>query len=409
MKSKTLIISMVAVLSLSACSKDNDPIQDAAKDAVMETKLIVGTRVGGDASMELSFSYNADGLLVIDNAQIPSRAVYEKEIDGHAWRLLSEGFILPDGTIRDNNKGNRDESIILLQERRIALMSISSLAPQAPTTTYGNILSYDDQTGSIGFTNVMKLSADGSQMTTVSETWWYPDPAGKYEHGYTVEVYERLSDDEKNQAFATYKVDMNQLLSEPIFEASNGKEVFGANISELSFNFLEPGQVHVNGLKQISESVFRNYIAGYGWKCESEHQIETDGTVNSKEYEYIEGLEDKKHYFFGEDTYQVFSTSYYHDNTPWYYEEKYVYDESINAIFEINDGQRVGAKQIICLDADRKSFYMIRQNMQNLYSSNSNDFRFNLVKYTRLSEQELKDLREKHSTNYWDLNWSTGN
>ena len=398
-----LLTTLCAALLLSACSKDDEPLQDAKNEA----KVIVGTRADGNMNMNLSYRFNADGILIVDNAQIPSRATFDKEIDGHAWRLLSQGFVLADGSIKDNNKGNRDECIILLQERRIAIMSISNFAPKDPSTTYGNTKDYDDQTGSIGFFNVMKLSTDGSQMITVAETWWYPDPAGKCEHGYSVEVYERLTDVEKNQAISTYKVDMNQMVGASLFEASKGKKLFGAKMSELSFSYIYPGQLRVNGMKQISESVFRKYIAGYGWKCEIEHQIETNGTVNSKEYEYIEGLEKKVHYFFGDNTYQVFSTSYYHNNTPWFYEEKYVYDESINTFFEINDGQRVGGEQIICLDDDKKSFYMIRQNMQNHYSSNSNDFRYNLVKYTRLSDQELKDLREKHSTNFWDLDWET--
>jgi len=244
-------------------------------------------------------------------------------------------------------------------------------------------------------------------MVTISEVWWYPDPKGKYEKSYSVEVYERLTETEMNQTITEYKVDFNQLIGTPLFEASNGKELFGAKLSEQSFSYIEPGQLRVNGLRQISESVFRKYIAGYGWKCESEHQIEIDGTVNKSEYEYDEKVENKTHLYFGDDTYQVFSTSYYHNNMPWYYEEKYVYDESINTIYEINDGERVGGNQIICLDND--SFYLIRMNFKNHFSSNSHDFRYNLVKYTRLSDEELKELREKHDTNFWDLNWPANN
>ena len=152
-------------------------------------------------------------------------------------------------------------------------------------------------------------------MVTISEVWWYPDPKGKYEKSYSVEVYEWLTETEMNQTITEYKVGFNQLIGTPLFEASNGKDLFGAKLSEQSFSYIEPGQLRVNGLRQISESVFRKYIAGYGWKCESEHQIEIDGTVNKSEYEY-EKAENKTHYFFGNDTYQVFSTSYYHNNMP---------------------------------------------------------------------------------------------
>lgn len=216
-----------------------------------------------------------------------------------------------------------------------------------------------------------------------------------------------LEDAEKNQAIANNNMDFNQFNGKPFFEASNGKEVFGAKLSELSFTYTELGELRVNGLQQISESVFRQYIAGYGWKCESEHQIEADGTVNKNEYEYAVKVENKTHLYFGDDTYQVFSTSYYHNNTPWYYEEKYVYDETTNRFYEINGEERAGGNQIICLE--NNSFYMIRMNMQNMYSSDSRAYRYNLVKFIRLTEQELQDLRAKHSTNFWDLNWGTGN
>ena len=46
---------------------------------------------------------------------------------------------------------------------------------------------------------------------------------------------------------------------------------------------------------------------------------------------------------------------------------------------------------------------------KNHFSSNSHDFRYNLVKYTRLSDEELKELREKHATSFWDLNWPANN
>ena len=188
-------------------------------------------------------------------------------------------------------------------------------------------------------------------MVTISEVWWYPDPKGKYEKSYSVEVYERLSDAEKNQAIAKYNVDFDKYIATTSFEASNGKDVFGAKLSELSFSYTELGELRVSGLKQISESVFRQYIAGYGWKCESEHQIEIDGTVNKNEYEYDVKVENKTHLYFGDDTYQVFSTSYYHNNTPWYYEVKYVYDETNNRFYEINGEERAGGNQIICLES----------------------------------------------------------
>ena len=295
----------------------------------------------------------------------------------------------------------------MVLSRITAIISVYTFAPKDNSLTYGNFNDYDEQNGSIGFFNVVKLSSDGLQMVTISEIWWYPDPNGKCEKGYSVEVYERLSDAEKNQAIAKYNVDFDKYIATTSFEASNGKDVFGAKLSELSFSYTELGELRVSGLKQISESVFRQYIAGYGWKCESEHQIEIDGTVNKNEYEYDVKVENKTHLYFGDDTYQVFSTSYYHNNTPWYYEVKYVYDETNNRFYEINGEERAGGNQIICLE--NNSFYMIRMPMQNMYSSDSRAYRYNLVKYTRLTEQELQDLRAKHSTNFWDLNWPTGN
>lgn len=401
MKKEVFLTALSTVLVFSACTKDNEPLQEV----VQETRLIVGTRTNGDAS--LSYKFNDDGILIVENAQIPSRSTFDMEIDGHAWRLVSQGFILPDGTIKDNNKGNRNECILLLQQRRMAIISVCTFAPKDNSLTYGNFNDYDEQNGSIGFFNVVKLSSDGLQMVTISVVWWYPDPKGKYEKGYSVEVYERLTETEMNQTITEYKVDFNQLIGTPLFEASNGKDLFGAKLSEQSFSYIEPGQLRVNGLRQISESVFRKYIAGYGWKCESEHQIETDGTVNKNEYEYDEKVENKTHLYFGDDTYQVFSTSYYHNNTPWYYEEKYIYDETNNRFYEINGEELAGGSQIICLDND--SFYLIRMNFKNHFSSNSHDFRYNLVKYTRLSDEELKELREKHDTNFWDLNWPANN
>lgn len=401
MKKEVLLTALSTVLVFSACAKDDEPLQEV----VQETRLIVGTRTNGDAS--LSYKFNDDGILIVENAQIPSRSTFDMEIDGHAWRLVSQGFILPDGTIKDNNKGNRNECILLLQQRRMAIISVYTFAPKDNSLTYGNFNDYDEQNGSIGFFNVVKLSSDGLQMVTISEIWWYPDPNGKCEKGYSVEVYERLSDAEKNQAIAKYNVDFDKYIATTSFEASNGKDVFGAKLSELSFSYTELGELRVSGLKQISESVFRQYIAGYGWKCESEHQIEIDGTVNKNEYEYDVKVENKTHLYFGDDTYQVFSTSYYHNNTPWYYEVKYVYDETNNRFYEINGEERAGGNQIICLE--NNSFYMIRMPMQNMYSSDSRAYRYNLVKYTRLTEQELQDLRAKHSTNFWDLNWPTGN
>lgn len=401
MKKEVLLTALSTVLVFSACAKDNEPLQEV----VQETRLIVGTRTNGDAS--LSYKFNDDGILIVENAQIPSRSTFDMEIDGHAWRMVSQGFILPNGTVKDNNKGGRVECILLLQHDRLAILSSNSFAPDENLFTYLRMTDYDDQTGCFGQYNVLKLSADGSQITIVSDTWWYPDPDGKSVKGYSVEVYERLSDAEKNQAIVKYNVDFDKYLPLTSFEASNGKDVFGAELSELSFSYTILGQLHVNGLKQISESVFRQYIAGYGWKCESEHQIETDGTVNKNEYEYDEKVENKTHLYFGDDTYQVFSTSYYHNNTPWYYEEKYIYDETNNRFYEINGEELAGGSQIICLD--NNSFYMIRMNMQNRYSSSSSAFRYNLVKYTRLTEQELKELREKHDTNFWDLNWPANN
>ena len=407
MKTRVLMTAFCAVLSFAACSSNNDPLEDAEKSIAKDAHLIVGTRTNGNVDLPLSFRFNNDGLLIVDNAQIPSRTAFDMEIDGHAWRMVSQGFILPNGTIKDNNKGGRVECIILLQHDKLAILSNDSFAPNENLFTYLSMTDYDDQTGCIGLFNILKLSADGSQITTVSETWWYPDPNGKYEKGYSVEVYERLSDAEKNQAIAKYNVDFDKYIATTPFEASNGKDVFGAKLSELSFSYTELGELRVSGLKQISESVFRQYIAGYGWKCESEHQIEIDGTVNKNEYEYDVKVENKTHLYFGDDTYQVFSTSYYHNNTPWYYEEKYVYDETTNRFYEINGEELVDGCQIICLD--NNSFYMIRMNMQNRYSSDSRAYRYNLVKYTRLTEQELQDLRAKHSTNFWDLNWGTGN
>jgi len=406
MKATKLLLTALMLLVFAACSNDNDPAQDATNAA--KPQFIIGTRGNADTSMQLTYSFTDDGILIVDNAAIPSKEEFNKEIDGHAWRLLSQGFVLPDGSIKDNNKGNQDEYIVLYNHRRLAILSIFTFQPEERKTYYGNYVDYNDQTGYIGLFNVVKLSADYSQMIAVAETHWYPDPHEKAVHGYSVWVFERLTEAEKSQAITDYKVNLDQLVAEAVFEPSDGKEVFGAKLSELSFSYIEPGELRVNGLQQISASVFRKHIAGYGWRCESAHQIETNGTVNPKDYEYVLGLEQKKHYYFGDKSYQVFSTSYYHNNTPWYYEEKYVYDERYNMFFEINDGQQVGGQQIICLSDDLKSFYMIGRNMQNHFSSSTNDFRYNLVKFTRLTNQELKELRQKHSTNFWDLDWNTG-
>ncbi len=398
MRTKLLLLSLFALLTITACSSDDEPTFNEDE----KTKVIINTR--GDKNLDLEFSFN-DGVLVVSNADIPSLRVFTEQIDGHAWRMLSQGFILADGSIRDNNKGNMKEYIVLLNQRRLAILSNSKF-DIAQKVHYGNFTDYDDKTGFIGLFNVMKLSADYTQMIAIAETSWYPDPAGKAVKGYSIMVYERLTDIEKAQVIARYRVDMNQLVAEPIFEPSNGKDIFGANISDLSYDYMDPGfAIRVNGLKQISESVFNKYIKGYGWKWESAHQIEPNGKVNPKEYEFIQGLEEKKHYYFGEDKYQVFSTSYWHNNTPWFYEEKYVYHETTNTFFEINDEQEVAGKRIICFGDEMKSFYIIEMNHQNHFSSLSYDFRFNLVKYTRMTDKELKEMREKHHTNFWDLDW----
>ncbi len=163
MKKEVLLTALSTVLVFSACAKDDEPLQEV----VQETRLIVGTRTNGDAS--LSYKFNDDGILIVENAQIPSRSTFDMEIDGHAWRLVSQGFILPDGTIKDNNKGNRNECILLLQQRRMAIISVYTFAPKDNSLTYGNFNDYDEQNGSIGFFNVVKLSSDGLQMVTISE------------------------------------------------------------------------------------------------------------------------------------------------------------------------------------------------------------------------------------------------
>ncbi|MBQ6038811.1 MAG: hypothetical protein IJL37_09110 [Bacteroidaceae bacterium] len=399
MKTDFLLLSLLIALTFFGCSSNDDPTSNVEE----QTKMIIATR--GNGSLDLEFSFD-DGVLVVTNANIPSLSVFNEQIDGHAWRMLSQGFILADGSIRDNNKGNMTEYFVLLNQRRLAILSNPSFGI-AQQVNYGDFVEYNEKTGFIGLFNVMKLSPDYKQMITIAETYWYPDPSGKAVKGYSIAIYERLSDNEKAQVIARYRVDMNQLVAEPIFEPSNGKDIFGANISDLSYDYMDPGfAIRVNGLKQISESVFNKYIKGYGWKYESAHQIEPNGKVNPKEYEFIQGLEEKKHYYFGKDKYQVFSTSYWHDNTPWFYEEKYVYHENTNTFFEINDGQEVAGKRIICFGNEMKSFYIIEMNHQNHFSSNSHDFRFNLVKYTRMTDKELKEIREKHHTNYWDLDWN---
>ena len=399
MKTNIILLSLFTALTFFGCSSNDDPTFNEEE----KTKVIIDTH--GDKNLDLAFSFD-DGVLVVSNANIPSLNVFNEQIDGHAWRMLSEGFILEDGSIKDNNKGNLTEYIVLLNQRRLAILSNAEFDIMQ-RVHYGSFVEYNEQTGFIGLFNVMKLSADYTQMITIAETSWYPDPAGKAVKGYSVAVYERLTDIEKKQVIARYRVDMDQLVAEQIFEPSNGKDVFGAKLSDLSFDYMEPGfAIRVNGLKQISESVFNKYIVGYGWKCESAHQIGWNGKVDNNEYKYVEDMEEKEHFYFNKDSYTVFSTSYWHNNTPWYYEEKYVYDECINTFFEINEGQKVGGRQIICISEDQKAFYLIELNMQNSYSSNSHDFRFNLVKYTRMTDKELKEMREKHHTNFWDLDWN---
>ena len=135
MKTRVLMTAFCAVLSFAACSSNNDPLEDAEKSIAKDAHLIVGTRTNGNVDLPLSFRFNNDGLLIVDNAQIPSRTAFDMEIDGHAWRMVSQGFILPNGTIKDNNKGGRVECIILLQHDKLAILSNDSFAP--------NVLKYD--------------------------------------------------------------------------------------------------------------------------------------------------------------------------------------------------------------------------------------------------------------------------
>ena len=61
-----------------------------------QTRMIIDKQ--GNESLDLEFSFD-DGVLVVTNANIPSLSVFNEQIDGHAWKMLSQGFILADGRI----------------------------------------------------------------------------------------------------------------------------------------------------------------------------------------------------------------------------------------------------------------------------------------------------------------------
>ena len=116
MKTDFLLLSLLIALTFFGCSSNDDPTSNVEE----QTKMIIATR--GNGSLDLEFSFD-DGVLVVTNANIPSLSVFNEQIDGHAWRMLSQGFILADGSIRDNNKGNMTEYFVLLNQRRLAILS----------------------------------------------------------------------------------------------------------------------------------------------------------------------------------------------------------------------------------------------------------------------------------------------
>lgn len=105
MKTNILLLSLFIALTFFGCSSNDDP----ASNKEEETKMILDTR--GNKSLDLEFNFD-DGVLVVTNADIPSLSVFNEQIDGYAWRMLSKGYILADGSIKDNNKGNMTEYIV---------------------------------------------------------------------------------------------------------------------------------------------------------------------------------------------------------------------------------------------------------------------------------------------------------
>jgi len=185
---------------MGACSSDEDPTLD-----------VTSSDTDQDDDDELKFGFNDNGKLVVSNADIPTKEIFAREIDGHAWRTVSQGFILEDGSIRENN-GNLEEKIVLLNSGKAAIMVTYTFEPEKPILIYDDLSDYNEQVGSIGLFNIMELSDDCTLMTIVYETSWYPDPAGKPVKGYAVEVNERLTSDEQAKAMDRYKVDMNQMV-----------------------------------------------------------------------------------------------------------------------------------------------------------------------------------------------------
>ena len=397
MKPHFLLLTALVTLTIIGCSNDDEP-----EIKVEEPSVIIDTRT---PEKELAYSYDADGKLKVENAKIPTLSEYETEIDYHAWKLLSSDVILPDGSFKHMNE-RMIEGYWFFNGRRMAFVIYYSFSPQLPQPSYFNLAKYDEKTGFNGTFFIAKLSEDHNTLITINETWYYRDPRDKAEHGYEQMVFQRLTLEEKASVMEKYDISQKQLdLQSAEFEPSNGKDLYGAKIQDLSFEYMEPGfSIATYGIQQISESVFNKHIVGYGWKCASAHEINWDGTLNSKEYQYSD-WEMPMHYYFGKNTYQVFSTSSLHDNTPYFYEEKYEYEEQNNTFYEINDGERVAGKQIVALSDDLKAFYVVGLNRANILSSDSHDYRFNLTKYVRLTDKELKEMRKKHHTNFWDLNW----
>lgn len=388
---------VATLIGLSACSDDNEPaIQDDGVFVLFDTRTL-------DGEKELVYSYDADGKLKVENAKIPTLKEYETEIDFHAWKLISSNVILPDGSFKPVNE-RMIEGYWFFNGRRMAFVIYYSFNSELPRASYFNIANYNEKTGSNGTFFIAKLSEDHNTLITINETSYYPDPHGKMVHGYEQMVFERLTADQKDAIMQKYNISQKQLdLQSTEFEPSNGKDLFGAKIQDLSFEYMEPGfSIATYGIKQISESVFKKHIVGYGWKCESAHEINLDGSINPEEYIYND-WEWLYHYYFGKDKYTIFSIDRNHNDTPYFYDEKYEYEERDNTFFEINDGKRVGGKQIVALGDDLKSFYVLGANHANDLSSDSHDQRFNLTKYVRLTDDELKEMREKHHTNFWDL------
>ena len=360
-------ILVATLIGFTGCSDDDDFSPEVSK------------------TVPLQFSFREDGSLVI-NASFPNKQQYESEIDGHTWKVISNSIISPDGTLKEYD-GHLQEWFYVFNHGRMAMLIEFDFAQRGPELHYESYENYDETTGSNGAMWFVGLSADGNEVNIIQQVSYYPERTAQPTNGYELKVLRKVSEQERNTLYQKYKVDESQLVPVTPFEPSNGADLFGTSIENITYQYMLPGyEVAARGMKQISKSVFDKYVSGYGWKCEETHQIEPDGSINPEDYEYPEGIGSKRSYYFSSNS----SCSFYSSASS--YETDYVYDETQNKIsLETINATLVAPMILVSISDDYKTIWLVKNNLSNDTSSLMND-RYNLMRYVRMTDEELQEL-----------------